>query len=375
MSLTLLAGVACLSMVGLPAVGGPEIPRPDPPVVDSVIVAQSAVVVPLWGLPGRALALSTARTDGRPPPSERIEALVRIGLDAGDLPEVPLDPGISAVSAPDQRQLRGLPPDSLVAGRLALVAGALGATVAGLYVYQRNAWWAEEHRGRFHFQDDGGYTEHLDKVGHFHATYFQSMVVARALRLSGLSAAQSAAYGALAAWLVQLQVEINDGFSELWGFDVYDVVANTVGAAYFYGRERIPALDPFLLKFSYWPSEYLLEDIEKPGGTQSPAPIDDYLGHSYWLSVRVHDLLPESARPVWPRWLMLAGGVSGDRLYTPEQQRSYYLALDVDLERIIPARTWLAAAGLEILNFVKLPTPAIRLHPRPTLYLLYYGQP
>jgi hypothetical protein len=38
------------------------------------------------------------------------------------------------------------------------------------------------------------------------------------------------------------------------------------------------------------------------------------------------------------------------------------------------ASTWLAAAGLEVLSFLKLPAPAMRLHPRPTFYLLYYGQ-
>jgi hypothetical protein len=36
-----------------------------------------------------------------------------------------------------------------------------------------------------------------------------------------------------------LNVEINDGFNQLWGFDVYDVVANTLGAGWFYARERV----------------------------------------------------------------------------------------------------------------------------------------
>lgn len=270
--------------------------------------------------------------------------------------------------------LRGLPPDSIVPLRLGLVSGTLGGVVAGLFIYQRHAWWAEEHRGRFHFHDDGGYSEHLDKVGHFHATYFQSKVISRSMQWSGLSPEASALWGTVAAWLLQLNVEINDGFSELWGFDVYDVVANTVGSGWFYARERVPELQPFVLKFSYWPSEHLMTNLDPNFADRPPTPIDDYMGHTYWVSVRVHDLLPDAAKGYWPDWLTLAAGVSGDQLYTEEAQRSYYLALDVDLERIIPVRTWLAAVGLEALNFIKLPTPTIRLHPRPTPYLLYYGQ-
>jgi hypothetical protein len=273
-----------------------------------------------------------------------------------------------------ESSLEGLPPDSIVPGRLGLVGGSVGSILAGLYVYQRHAWWAAEHRGGFHFHDDGGYSLHLDKVGHFHATYFQSQVLARALRWSGLSPEASALWGSVGAWIVQLHVEINDGFSELWGFDVKDVAANTFGSGYFYLRERTDFLDPVVLKFSYWPSPHLQDRGEYSFEGRPPSPIDDYSGHTYWVSLRVADLLPEAAAQVWPDWLTIAGGVSGDQLYTVDARRSYFLSLDLDLERIIPTHTWLGAQLVETLNFIRLPMPAIRLTPRPTVYLLYYGQ-
>jgi len=276
----------------------------------------------------------------------------------------------------DTLGVRGAPPDSLIPLRLAAITGTLTAASVGLYLYQKNAWWSEEHRGSFRFHDDRGYSLHLDKVGHVYGTYLQAQVISRALRWSGLSPNASALGGSLGAFALQLNVEINDGFNELWGFDPKDVMANAVGAGFFYVRDRWPALQPIVLKMSYWPSELVTSPSPREGGAadQPTYIIDDYMGHTYWVSLRVADLLPEPAREFWPSWLAVAAGVSGDRMYTPEARIATYLSLDVDLERVLPAQTWLGAQGREALSFLRLPAPAIRLSPRPMLYLVYYGQ-
>jgi hypothetical protein len=272
------------------------------------------------------------------------------------------------------RALRNPPPESVNGTRLALVAGGLTAGTIGAYLYQNHLWWADEHRNGFRFHTDGGHSEHIDKLAHGHATYVGAQLVARSLEWSGLAPGPAAAWGSLGAWLMQLNVEIRDGFSEAWGFDVEDLLANTVGAGFFYARERVPALQPLVPKFTYWPSEHLWNDHEGAFGDRPATPLTDYMGQTYWMSLRVHDILPESMRGAWPPWLAVAGGISGDRLYTEESRRAYYLSLDVDLERLIPVDTWLASAGLEVLNTLKLPTPAVRLHPRPAFFLVYYGQ-
>ena len=135
------------------------------------------------------------------------EQLARIGWD------------MPRFSVFDERGLAGLPSPTPVTSRLSMVSGLLTAGNAALYIYQRNDWWAAEHRTSFHFHHDGGYSVHLDKVGHLHATYLQAQLVARSLRWSGLSPEASALWGTVAAWTVQLNVEINDGFNALWGFD------------------------------------------------------------------------------------------------------------------------------------------------------------
>ena len=280
-------------------------------------------------------------------------------------------PSDMAPPSPDVA-LEGLPPDDVVPARLAVMAGTLAAGSAALYIYQKNAWWAEEHRTSFHLHY-GDSSKSMDKAGHFLGTAVQSHVIARAARWSGLSPNESALAGATAAWLLQLHVEVEDGLNALWGFDPYDVVANTLGAGVFYAQERVPALAPFALKFSYWPTQGVTNQPPEFEG-RPPSPIDDYDGHTYWLGLRVHDLLPVSAARYWPPWLCLAGGVSGHALDTDEATREYFLSLDVDLTRVLPARTWLGTQLREMTNYLHLPAPALRLRPRLTPYLLYYSQ-
>lgn len=278
-----------------------------------------------------------------------------------------------ASGAEGVRPLRGMPPEEIVKPRLAVVVGGLAATSLALHLWQRNAWWAAEHRTSFHFHDDGGYALHLDKAGHFHATALEATVIARALRWSGLSHDAAALWGTLGALALQTHVEIEDGHNALWGFDRLDMLANVLGAGFFYARERLPALEPVVLKWSYWPAR-LLEGRDDGFEDRPNSFIDDYGGHVYWVALRVGDVLPEGARPYWPGWLNLAVGVSGRHLQTPEAHRELFLSLDVDLVRLFPAETWLGQQLRELGNFFHLPAPALRLSPRLTPYALFYGQ-
>lgn len=294
----------------------------------------------------------------------------------GDLLHAALDTtgGAAALrSASEPSALRGAPPERIVWARFAAVGGTLGAGSLAFHLWQKNAWWADEHRTRFHFHDDGGYALHLDKVGHFHATYFEALVIGRSFRWSGLTEPQAALAGALGALALQTHVEIEDGFNALWGFDVYDMAANVLGAGFFYARERVPALQPFVPKWSYWPAR-VTSGRDGAIPEQPNTFIDDYAGQHMWIAVRVHDLLPDEARPFWPDWLNVAGGVSGRHLQTDRARREYFLALDVDLARLFPQDTWLGQQLVEVGNALHLPAPAVRVSPGVTFFGLHYGQ-
>ena len=259
--------------------------------------------------------------------------------------------------------------------RLALVGGGLGAANVGLFVWEKNRWWSDA-RVPFHFYDHLGYAGNLDKLGHFFATDVQALVAARLFEWSGVRPARAALWGALLAFLFQTHIEIHDGFSPRYGFDRYDEVANFLGAAWFYAHERLPFLEPFSIRWSYVPSAAWRAGFRERRANHTTF-ADDYSGHSYWLSARLGDLLPEGWGRHWPRFLCLSAGVSlNDWVESRPRSgyRSYYLGLDVDFRRLLPRRTWLGRTLGDLLDRLHLPGPAIRLYPRPTVHLLYYGQ-
>ena len=79
-----------------------------------------------------------------------------------------------------------------------------------------------------------------DKLGHMYSTYVWSLGFSSLYEYWGMSESDSQLYGPLSAWVFQGMMEIGDSFSETQGFSYEDVVMNTVGAAFYYVREKYP---------------------------------------------------------------------------------------------------------------------------------------
>jgi hypothetical protein len=78
--------------------------------------------------------------------------------------------------------------------------------------------------------------------------------------------------------------------------------------------------------------------------------------HIYWMSIRVHHLLPAAAQPYWPEFLQVAVGLGADGNVT---RRTYCLSFDFNLEAFgIPGRE--AGLLLKLLNMFHLPTPGVK---------------
>ncbi len=242
--------------------------------------------------------------------------------------------------------------------------------MAAIHLYQQNGWW-RNNRTSFHFQEDLVYGLSVDKIGHFYGASLLAFVITRSLEWSNVAPGTALWLGSGGALLFQTYVEVEDGFST-WGFDRVDFASDLAGAAWPVARHYLPALAIADLKLSYHPSPLL----GNPGGVgfkgQKHIMIDDYEGQTFWLSVKIHEILPSGARPYWPAFLCLAAGYGARDVAGPRPYRVYFVALDLDFTRIIPPSTGFLRALADALNFVHMPMPAVQFSPHAIWYGLYF---
>ncbi|NOY06587.1 MAG: hypothetical protein GXO82_08170, partial [Chlorobi bacterium] len=180
---------------------------------------------------------------------------------------------------------------SIVPWRAAVIGGALTTVFVGLDIYQRNSWWKGQ-RGEFHIAPDNDYALQVDKVGHFFGGALSTFIGKKSAQWTGFSDDASTWVGAFIGTTFELWVEYQDGFATDWGFSPGDAIMDVAGALYPVAQHYLPPLAAFQPKFSYYPSDDLLEGRHKGGNI-----IDDYQGQTYWMGIHVHELLPSSWKP------------------------------------------------------------------------------
>ena len=288
------------------------------------------------------------------------------------------------------------PSDSLQKSRLYYGIGT-SATVYGLTMYGLSqAWYKESLTARFHFKDDWGGWQQMDKLGHSVTNYFESVWVADCLEWAGMKRRSAAWYGVGAGTLFQTSIEILDGFSDRWGFSWTDVAANTAGAALFIGQEYLWEQQRIQLKWSTQRVRYPDLKITSIDGNstmslkqrvndlygQSVAEriLKDYNGQTIWLSFNVADFLPETT--FWPDWLNLSVGCGAQQMlggfnnswsyegaayqipgdsYQPYRQ--FYIGPDINFRKIRTQSPFINTL-LNMLNTLRLPLPALEYNTR-----------
>lgn len=241
--------------------------------------------------------------------------------------------------------------------------------MVGIQLYQTSGWW-KENRGTFHFEENLTYGRQVDKIGHFYGASVLTFVLSRSLEWARVPKPDALWYGAGASALFQTYIEVQDGFSRAWGFDRVDFAANILGAAHPVARHYWPWLRTVDLKLSYLPTE----NLNRPGAAPGIKHLmmDDYEGQTYWLSLRVDDVLPESAARLWPDFLCIAVGYGARNILTGTPYSVYYIGLDLDMTRIIPDDTPFLKALGEALNYVRLPLPAVQVYPSGIAYGIFF---
>lgn len=249
----------------------------------------------------------------------------------------------------------------------AFVGVAYGAMFYGLHELQANAWWKDE-RGPFHFQNDWDYALQSDKAGHFTAAYAMSTAFGEALLASGFSWEAATHYGGAMGLLYQTYVEVEDGYGTRWGFSVTDMAANTVGCAYYIAQYHVPFLYNFSPKWQYIPAEW----IDQKPIPHPTAVVDDYNSSTFWLSVNVHNLLPEHLKKYWIRGIELSIGYGASNIgYPGEEYRRVVVGLDYNISELLPdgGSFWMWIK--QNANLLKFPAPAIEFGKVTRFRLMY----
>ncbi len=255
--------------------------------------------------------------------------------------------------------------------RLAGVASFTLLAYGAAYVFVfKKGWWGEKGHD-FRFENDFDYALNLDKLGHFAAGVAIGEIFYEGYRWAGASEFQSYLFAGLTALSTHIAIDIKDGFAPSWGFSFFDVLSGGLGGFLPMAERYVPLFKYIDLKWSYWINSNAYYDSEHAasGGIFT----DDYVNHTYWLSVKPYRMLPEAARRYYPSWLAIAVGLSIDeKSFTrePNPRREVYLALDYDLEAFRPQSRW-ARNLIKALNYFKLPAPTIQIYPKFHWYLLY----
>lgn len=252
------------------------------------------------------------------------------------------------------------------------------------HIIQMQTIWKEQ--GDFKFNEDGRYALWADKVGHFFGAYFTAYNLSELLMMSGFSLDAATVWGGMLGLSYSTYVEILDGFGKNWGFSPSDFYSDVAGAALFIGQSYVPFLQNFTPKFMYVPADWHGELRRKP----SDMFIDDYSSHSMWITVNVHNILPDSWKKYWLPWLDISFGYAARNLCDPFNPNSpcdttrsfliyddvrgsprFIIALDYNLVKILPDGVpfwnWLK----QTLNHFKMPSPAIEIGEVTRFHLLY----
>jgi predicted secreted protein len=269
----------------------------------------------------------------------------------------------------------------------------IGITTTGAVLYTGTvialdrAWYAQQPRGGFRFFDDWLGWQQIDKAGHALSAYYQSAVIYKGALWTGMPKDKALWTAGITASILQLTIEVMDGFVTTYGFSPSDVVFNSIGVGLFVTQEAIWNRQWAVLKFSTSNLKYEDQSISAINGNETSSPLNratdlygsffaerwlkDYNAQTYWLS-----LFPFKDAAWVPDWAGISIGYGAGNMFgalnnrwtengaafSLDQEypryRRFLLSFDVDLTKIKVRSQWLKSL-FTVLNVIKVPMPTL----------------
>lgn len=193
------------------------------------------------------------------------------------------------------------------------------------------------------FGDDTKYGG-SDKLGHVYSTYLWSLGFASLYEYWGMDEEESIIYGPLSAWFFQGIMEMGDSFSDTQGFSYEDIIMNTVGAGFYYVREKYPSVKEKLdLRLEYIP-DLNAEDV-----------FTQYNSMKYLLALKFSGF--ESMESNFLRYGELHLGYYSrgyHNYYDYEQkERVVYVGIGINVSEVLASMGWIKTS--KVFNYYQLP--------------------
>lgn len=250
-------------------------------------------------------------------------------------------------------------------------AAFYGGTLASLY----SVWYQDKRATAFHLTNDNADWMQIDKYGHAYTCYAFGKMGMQSLRWAGVKDKKAIIYGGSFGFLFMTSVEILDGHYEEWGASPMDMVANASGSLLLIGQELAFKKQIVTFKFSYHHTDLAQYRPGVLGETNFERLVEDYNGQTFWFSTNLKSIFTQSK--ILPSWLNIAPGYGaygmlssqtnplyasdGSMLPPIDRYRSYYLALDIDLEKINTDSKFLRSVFF-FLNLIKFPLPTFEIN-------------
>ena len=268
---------------------------------------------------------------------------------------------------PQSERINVSPADSarISIARLSVFGGTVLAGGVAVYFARYQPLWKDYYTSFFFHENLAARNQ--DKLLHFYGNVIGNVISTKGLSWAGYDEQDAVLYGAATSLAFFTYMKIEDGHVNYIGFDPVKELANVLGAGYPVAQYYIPSLNSFTPKFSYVASKnnVLASDQTQPGF------LEDNEGQKFWMGITVHDLLPKNYQPYWPSIVGLAVGYTLRGMNTPHPYHETIVALDLDLRKL-PGDSKFLKTMWEMLNYIHLPMPAVRVSQSAIWYGLYF---
>ena len=184
-----------------------------------------------------------------------------------------------------------------------------------------------------------------DKLGHMYSTYLWSLGFSSLFEYWGMSEEESLIYGPLTSWVFQGMMEVGDSFSESQGFSYEDMVMNTLGAVFYYVREKYPVVKETLdFRLEYVPDFNSEVDI-----------FTQYNSMKYLMALKFSGFESMEDTPMKYFELQLGYYTRGyqDHDAYSTKERVIYAGIGINSSEVLKALGWTKTS--EILHYYQLP--------------------